>query len=184
MIFRPRLKTYSRGDAGFTLVEVLVSLTIMALITSIAFAGLSAGIDSWRRGTRKIQEMDRRVSVERLLKRQLSLASGTMKGTASTLEFVSPYSLANGPADAMAVKYAFESGTLQYVETPPAQRAAADSDAASQSLGAFTNIQFGFLSKDPLGKPTWLDEWNAEGLPTAVRAKIDEDVIVIPVVNR
>ena len=41
---------YCRNKRGFTLIEVLVSLTIMALITGVAFAGLSIGIDSWRRG--------------------------------------------------------------------------------------------------------------------------------------
>src|SRR5262245_35467870 len=70
-----RTRVEFHNNRGFTLIEVLVSLSIMALITGIAFSGLSAGIDSWERGTRRIQELDRRVSVERLLARQLPLAT-------------------------------------------------------------------------------------------------------------
>jgi hypothetical protein len=156
----------------------------MALITGIAFAGLSVGIDSWQRGTRKIQELDSRMSVGRLLKRQLSVATGTMKGTATTLEFVSQYSLANGPGDAMVVSYTFESGSLRYAEVPLARRKTLDTAADTQSLGAFTAIEFGFLAKDSLGGAVWLEEWNREGLPPAVQTKIGDDVMVVPMVNR
>src|SRR5262245_59023064 len=124
-------KIHSRNSRGFTLIEVLVSLTIMALITGVAFSGLSAGIDSWERGTRRIQELDRRVSVERLIGRQLPLAAeGLFDGNNTALEFVSSYSLANGSGDPMTVKYSFESGNLIYSETPMTKYAAGYSETA------------------------------------------------------
>ena len=148
------LKIHSRNRRGFTLIEVLVSLTIMALITGIAFAGLSVGINSWERGTRRIQELDRRVSVERLLERQLPLAmEGLFKGNNTTLEFVSSYSLANGSGDPVTVKYSFESGNLIYSETPLAKYTAGYSDAGvMQSLGGFANLRFSYARSRPTGK--------------------------------
>jgi prepilin-type N-terminal cleavage/methylation domain-containing protein len=179
-------KTRFRNNRGFTLIEVLVSLTIMALITGIAFAGLRVGIDSWERGTRRIQELDRRVSVERLLERQLPLANqGQFKGDSTTVQFVSSYSLANGPGDPMAVKYSFESGNLIYNETPLAKYTAGYSDAGvMQSLGAFANVRFGYAGNDPFGRPAWLDKWDDGMPPPVVRVEINKDVMILPMVNR
>jgi hypothetical protein len=157
----------------------------MALITGIAFAGLSVGLDTWQRGTRKIQDLDRRVSLERLLRRQLSVSSGGLKGTTSTLEFASQYSLANGLGDDLAVKYTFESGNLLYVETPLAQYMPdSSSNEVTQSLGGFTKIGFAFLNDDALGKPTWFEQWDYERLPSAIRITVDQDVMTVPMVNR
>jgi prepilin-type N-terminal cleavage/methylation domain-containing protein len=171
---------------GFTLIEVLVSLSIMALITGIAFSGLSAGIDSWERGTRRIQELDRSVSVERLLARQLPLATkGQFEGNSTTLEFVSSYSLANGPGDPMTVKYSFESGNLVYSEIPLAKYTAGYGEAAvMQSLGAFTEVRFSYLGRDSLENRAWLNEWKSDSPPPVVRFEINKDVMIVPIMNR
>src|SRR5438034_11474396 len=100
-----RGNAHVRGPAGFTLLEVLVSLTIMAIITSVAFAGLSIGVDSWHRGTRRIDELDRRFFFERLVQRQIAFADNIFKGDRNQLEFSTTYSIANGPGDAVWVKY-------------------------------------------------------------------------------
>jgi prepilin-type N-terminal cleavage/methylation domain-containing protein len=176
----------SRNSRGFTLIEVIVAMTIMALITGIAFAGLSAGIDSWQRGTRKIQELDRRTSVERLIERQLPLATpGQLKGSGTELQFVSTYSLWNGPGDPMAVTYSFESGNLVYSETPLAKYTAGYPEAGlMQSLGNFANFHWGYLGKDALDHQAWLDQWNSNALPAVIRVEVDKDVMIIPMVNR
>src|SRR5262249_44617492 len=104
----------------------------------------------------------------------------------TTLQFISPYSLANGPGDPMAVMYSFESGNLIYTETPLAKYTAGNSDAgAMQSLGGFTNIRFGYAGKDPVtNRPAWLDEWNDRTPPPVVRFEINKDVMILPMVNR
>jgi prepilin-type N-terminal cleavage/methylation domain-containing protein len=185
MTFGRSSKIQCRNSRGFTLLEVLVSLTIMALITGVAFAGLQIGIDSWQRGTRRIQELDQRISVERFLERQLPLAiEGQFKGNSTTLQFISSYSLANGPSDPMTVKYTLESGNLIYSETPLAKYTAGFSDAGvTQSLGRFVNVRFGYLGMDSLGNPTWLNEWDGPTPPRVVRFEINEDVMILPMVN-
>jgi len=186
MTFRKQLKARYRSNRGFTLIEVLVSLTIMALITGVAFAGLSIGIDSWERGSRKIEELDRRFSVERLIQRQLPLAvPGQFVGRSNELEFISTYSVANGPTDPVIVKYVFDSGRLSYTETPVAEYTARNSETTvSQPLGAFSQIRFRYLGGDAEGKPAWIDEWNEDHSPPVIQAQVDEDILVIPTVNR
>src|SRR5215467_5915842 len=99
MTWETGFKRHTRNNAGFTLLEVLVSLTIMAMITTVAFTGLSVGIDSWHRGSRKIDELDRRFAIERVVKRQIELANQVFHGDRDQFEFSTSYSLSNGPGD-------------------------------------------------------------------------------------
>src|SRR5438309_1990852 len=91
-----------RTERGFTLIEVIVALTIMGLLVSIAFSGVRISLDGWDRGARKIAALEQRATVERLLRRQLSLAYSMesiagrppipFRGSATRVEFVSDYS--------------------------------------------------------------------------------------------
>ena len=174
-----------RSDRGFTLIEVLVSLTILAMITGVAFAGLGIGIDSWQRGTRRIEELDRRFSVERLVQRQLALAvPGLFEGSGNQVEFISNYSLVNGTSDPVVVQYSFDAGRLSYNETPlPQYTPESTTPTISQILGDFSQIQFRYLATDRQGQMSWLTDWNVEGVPSVVEVRIGEDILIIPTVN-
>ena len=179
-------KPHSRSKHGFTLIEVLVSLTIMALITAVAFAGLSIGIDSWQRGSRKIEELDRTFALERLLQRQVALADAQLfLGGGRELEFVSTYSLANGASDPVRVKYLFDSGKLLYTEMPAAEYSSEAAGAViSQPMGSFSQIGFRYLGKDQRGEAAWVNEWMQNGLPPAVQVQVGSDIVTISTVNR
>src|SRR5205823_2010081 len=118
-ISRIAFKQSSRNiDREFTLLEVLVSLTIMAIIMTVAFTGFSIGIDSWRRGSRKIDELDRRFLIERVFQRQVALMDHVFRGDRDGFEFSTSYSMANGSGDPVWVKYLFEGDKLMYSEAP------------------------------------------------------------------
>jgi len=96
---------------------VLVSLTIMALIAGVAFAGLSVALDSWRKGSQKIEQLDGRFALERLVQRQISLADAQLfRGTDRELQFISSYSLLSGPGQPVWVKYVADAGKFIYAE--------------------------------------------------------------------
>jgi len=164
-----------------------VSLTIMAMIVAVAFAGLSVGIDSWRRGSQKIDELDRRFALERVIQRQVALADSRLfHGTDRDLEFQSTYSLVNGPGDPVWVRYRVDSDKFLYAETPlPEYSAELSTEVATQTLGSFSPIGFQYLGRTPAAEPVWLSDWsNQTGLPAAVRFRIADDVITVPLVNR
>src|SRR5437667_8947264 len=122
MICRAPFRRPIHSNGGFSLLEVLVSLTLMALITGVAFAGFSIGIDSWRRGTKRIEDLDRRFSVERLLERQIAMADSQLfNGDTHQLGFTSTYSLSNGPGDPVWVKYQMDVDGLKYSEVSLAE---------------------------------------------------------------
>src|SRR4051794_39125626 len=109
-IFKRRSRMRCRINRGFTLVEVMVSLVIMLIVVTVAFSGLRIGLNAWERGGQAVDKMDKRATIERLIQRQLALAyplelsadsqSFVMfRGSSSRIEFISDYSLADGPVD-------------------------------------------------------------------------------------
>lgn len=184
---------------GFTLIEVMVALTIMAIVTTVAFAGLNIGLDSWNRGSKKIDEMEHRSRIERLVKTQLAVAypmelrvSPTEKpfvlfrGKHDRLEFIADYSLVDGRTDFRKISYVFvdrqfrieEKRLFEYV---PSENEEINGDA----VGSFSNVQFRFLTTDETAHSMWVNDWIGSGLlPLAVEAQLDDDVIVVPLVNR
>ncbi len=186
---------------GFTLVEVMVSLVIMALIATVAFAGLNIGIDSWTRGAGKIDQLDQRAAVERLLKRQLAVAYPLelpvnvegpavifFRGTSMSVEFIADYSLADGPTDFRKIGYEFRNGDFRYEEKNllgyvPQEFELIDGEI----LAAFSDVRFSYLPKALPGateRPSWSAEWKiGDGLPAAVRVHLAGDSVIIPLVN-
>jgi len=198
MICKRLSKKRFRAD-GFTLIEVMISLTIMAMITTVAFSGLSIGLDSWRRGTKKIDELDARATVERLLKRQLAVAVPLdfritdeekpftlFRGTTNSIDFVSDYSLADGPADLRKIGYTFDGAAFRYDEKRlygylPGQ----EESPQGERLASFHTLGFRFLTENEQHERIWVKEWPfGAGLPIAVEVKIENDIMVLPLVNR
>ncbi len=183
MTCRAGYRQPTRNNRGFTLLEVLVSLTIMALITSVAFAGFSIGIDSWRRGTRKIDDLDRRFAIERVLQRQIALADHVFRGDRDQMELSTTYSLANGPGDPVWVKYVLEADDLMYFETPLTQYSGGQTTPAlMQRLDVISVKGFQYLYSVPGNQYAWFSE-SMKDNPSAIRVDIDGDVFTVPLVN-
>lgn len=59
---------------GFTLVERLVGLTLMALLSVILFGGLRFGMRAWEAGGEHVEQASRLDTMQNLLRRQVSQA--------------------------------------------------------------------------------------------------------------
>ena len=182
-------------DPGFTLIEVMVSLAIVGLIMTFMFSGLSVGMDTWERGSGKILEIENRARVERLLRRQLSLASPAefegddgafvlFAGDNRRLEFVSAYSLIDGAVQARKIHYAVEDGRFLYYEQFLFDHEPDEiTNRGGQLLAQFEDVEFRYLGSDRDGKLRWIDEWESgTGLPGAVQVRIDDDYVVVPLI--
>jgi type II secretory pathway pseudopilin PulG len=96
----PSLGPVSRSD-GFTLLELLISGTILAVVVTLIFGGLKIGVDAWEKGEKGIDENQRlRVLVELIGSQIASLYTGDkvrlpeqtpflMRGDEKSLEFAS-----------------------------------------------------------------------------------------------
>jgi prepilin-type N-terminal cleavage/methylation domain-containing protein len=183
-------------EVGFTLVEVMVSLVIMLIVVTVAFAGFRVGLNAWERGNRAVDEMDRRNNVERLLRRQLAVAvpmqlkigqdSAVMfRGNSQRLEFISDYSFVDGPGDLRKVDYASQDGLFLYGETALFGYVPQDIEPLpDRQVATFKQISFEFLESGQRG-PAWVSEWKiGQGIPPAVRIHLDSDTFTVRMVNR
>ena len=190
-------KTRYRNSRGITLIEVLVSMAIMAMLVTIAFSGLRVGLNGWERGEKALDDMDRRTLVERLIRRQLAVSEPItltlddeqilmFRGSSQRLEFISDYSLADGSVDFRKIDYAVQQGRFLYGEKSLFEYEPADvEEPPATVLATFQGIEFSYLGQDEDQMPAWLDEWPLqEAMPSAVRIQIDTDVFIVPMVNR
>jgi general secretion pathway protein J len=69
-----RLQERSSASQGFTLVELLVALTLMALLSLVLFGGLRFGVRVWETGGETVSQASRIEAVQNLLRSQVSQA--------------------------------------------------------------------------------------------------------------
>lgn len=94
-------------SSGFTLLELLISLTIMGLIVVVVFGAFRVGIRAWEKGEKDVETHQRQRIVLNLIKRQLAsifvhkVGNGNrrpffLKGDEKSMEFLSNTSIMPG----------------------------------------------------------------------------------------
>lgn len=186
---------------GFTLLEVMVTLTILGFILLMIFGGIRLGLSAWHKGE-EIQEADQQVRIgEQLLLRQIksafpykiknSKAGGDylfFEGNAQTLKFISTYSLRNrSSAGLVLVTYEFQKkddgeGILfwreQRVLTKDFSEEYSTPEPGHPLWRYIKDISFDYYQEEDASKTKvaeWVREWSAKErgeLPAAVRLKI------------
>ncbi len=73
---------------GFTLIEMLVAITVMMLVVPLAVQGVRVGLDTWERLATHAQQRDGLRSARRVLYRQLSQAVPLVTGEGTAAERV------------------------------------------------------------------------------------------------
>ncbi len=108
----------SNSHRGFTLLELLISLTILSVIVVIVFGALRIGSRAWEKGERELASRQRQRIVLDLVKRQMASMCVSevwgrdqqlvlLKGDNKSVEFVSQIPLVPGNRFGMVyVRYA------------------------------------------------------------------------------
>jgi general secretion pathway protein J len=95
------------GEKGFTLVELLVALTLLGLISVVLFGGLRFGTRAWEAGDRRAAQLTQVQAVQALLRRRIAQAR--------------PPELEDAAAVEERTVFAGESDTLQFFATVPSR---------------------------------------------------------------
>jgi general secretion pathway protein J len=184
----------NRGTHGFTLVELLVGLSLLSLVTLLLFGGFRFGLRAWEAGDDRIAASNEIQMAQQLLRRQLAeaqpLVIGSRPETAPTLfqgdgagvTFVAPLPAHRrvGGFYIFSLATREDRGSLQLLlrwrRFRPDTVARSDFDPKDESVvvDGIDSIAIGYFGPPAAGlPPQWLPHWDGTlGLPQLVRLSV------------
>ena len=192
-----------RKTSGFTLLELIISLSILAVVIVIIFGAMRIGIRAWEKGEKNVESQQRKRVVFDLVKHQISSASLTrkikkengesffMKGNVKSMEFQSYFpAFPSNAGRLVTVTYKIfedEENGSEYLslsekkadlseEKEENQSSESDEDFYLLYSGA-KDIHFTYLSEGEEGDLQWMEDWDGtkeNGFPLAVRLSVRE----------
>ncbi|MBU6462910.1 MAG: prepilin-type N-terminal cleavage/methylation domain-containing protein [Bradyrhizobium sp.] len=184
------------SEAGFTLVELLVALALFSLLTTVLFNNVQFGLKTWNKTSHGIEQLDRTVVVQDLLRRLISnLYPMTISenggqpvvkfdGSRETLSFLGNAPLVAGGAGRFQYRLWVErSGaqrnlvltSVQELGAPENQSMSAKTILLSDIVGADFSY-FGPARAHEAG--AWTENWSRRSdIPRLVRIRVAFDEI-------
>lgn len=171
------------SDRGFTLLELLISITMLALIAGILGWALNMAYRTVEKGERKIQYLEREKTVFSLLESQILALFPYQysdeeekkiyfSGEKDKLIFASNYSLWRGTRGNVFVAYEVQTNEkgkklLQLTE----QVIGLKTKDETILLDDCDSINFEYFLKNALEEGNWIEEWSADekGLPYKIK---------------
>jgi len=174
---------------GFTLVELLVVLSLTALISVALFGGMRFGMRVWETGSERTERTTRIELVQSLIRRELSQARQPSKrpgalapafaGEPDRVIFIAP-SPGHDEGESRLIlgrNDARNRSNLELAWAPPPVLSAGERSAGPQTailVQGIASVEFGYYgAADPQRPPQWWDKWDGTaGLPTLVRLRL------------
>ncbi len=177
---------------GFTLIEVLIAMTLLSIMVVLLFGSLKICADSWEKGESKITDVNEIAVVYNFFQRHLSKAKPlwndlseeektfSFQGNSQSLQFVSafPASAARSGLQLFSINLAEEDNdqVINVTLTPffPAAEGEEwhkEEVTLAKHVSGFTLAYFG--SDDGVSEAAWAEEWlNKDVLPRLVKVNI------------
>ena len=177
---------------GFTLVELLIGLTLMALVSIILFGGMRFGLRTWEVGGERVERATRIELVQTLLRRQLSQArlpsnaAGksvvAFVGQSDRVTFIAPpakrgetddeFVFVLGKSDADQQSHLDLAWTL--FRPPTSTGAERGRETVARLMENVTTIELAYYGTPDAKRPAqWWDSWDGtQGLPILVRLRL------------
>jgi general secretion pathway protein J len=180
---------FSDNTAGFTLLELMISMAIVGIMVFILMAVLRLGFRSVEAGEKKIESLGRIKASINLIESQINSEipltfddAGEkkfyFKGSADSLKFSTNYSLWEGEKGFVIVIYQILEGVrgkknLQALEN----RVGRENQKEIKLLEFFDEMSFEYYYQDPTEEEgKWIDEWTEAGLlPQKIRLHLVKD---------
>lgn len=184
-----------RISRGFTLIEVLLAVTLLGLIMVLAYQGLRTGAHSAAQGEATIERVNRLRLAQEFVRAQLSraqpmafdqddtLGQVVFEGGPDSLQFAGPmpgYLSSGGPYVQSLVLDRGERGldlvfvhhVLRYGPDADKPRDESSEPKPVTLLGGIDEAKFSYLEPPETqdGEPEWVDEWrDLNSLPLMIR---------------
>lgn len=162
----------SRPEAGFTLMELMVSLAVVGMISLIATGALLGGNRMWTRADARVTSADRMDGVRRILNEQISTLLPireqtnefqehlAIRGEAQRLVFVAPLPAYFGSLGLYRIEYRQDGDRLVFARS--LYQSSGDLDTSRDGtieeilLVGVEAISFTYLGNEP-GRRAWFD---------------------------
>ncbi len=188
----------SSSCCGFTLLELLIAIVLLATMASIVTGAVGLGHRSVERGERRIEQLERFRSSLRILEGQIAsflpvsfkkegVKQFYLQGKQDSLRFATNYSIWGGPKGFVMVEYTVVTDDdLTKSLYASESLAGADRRRETRLLQGFSDISFDYFSKDTGQEGgSWMGEWNdVKNPPQKVRVRLiwgrNETVLIVP----
>jgi general secretion pathway protein J len=175
----------SGRSAGFTLVELLVATTLLALLSAALFGGLRFGARAWESGSERIERSSEIEAVQELLRRTLleareggGAASDSLAGASDALNFFAPLPRHAGTGGIGRYRLAVDGDGRMVLGWEPSRPGvklegppAGEPIPILGNVGGISIAYFG--SAQPKQATAWRDRWAGRVLPLLIRIEID-----------
>jgi general secretion pathway protein J len=182
------------AESGFTLIEVLIGLTLLAMLATLIANGTRLSGRAWNTAERRTAESDDMGAVQGLLRRTIERARPSFvaadpadmtvafSGAPDTLSLVAaqPGTQGSGPWVRQRF-YVARSGRTRALFTSWQADAGTDGQSApageAMVLDHVAALRFAYFGPPRTGEaPVWLEHWTArDRLPALVRVTIERD---------
>lgn len=191
---KPSRRPISTDRNGFTLLELLIAMSLLGLIFAALTGGLRFGTTAWQKAADRLSKTEEIQLVHRTLRRQIATAlpipliteigedrdGRSFDGRRDRVSFV-------GPAPAQAMAPGLFQLSLELVPDGGAQALTlkwnrlgenpsnAEKGNVEPILRGIRSIEFSYLARDRNGGPlTWVNEWReTSGPPRLMRISVD-----------
>jgi len=173
-----RTRTIAGRAAGFTLLELLVSLTLLSLVGLIMLGGLRLGGRVWERGAVAGDAVESVAAPQNLLRRQLAniyplwqVSSPTQgqvafEGTRNSLTFVAPIPAQLGPAPNQRFRLEITSAGELELGWHGLDDSGGTDSVRSTLLAKVAGLELAYFGPDQSGRnPQWWDSWSGRRQP-------------------
>jgi general secretion pathway protein J len=183
----------NQASKGFTLIEVLIAMTLLSIMMVLLFTSLKICADSWEKGESKITDVNEIAVVYNFFQRDLSVAKPlwndlpaeeektfSFQGGTQSLQFVSafPASAGRSGLQLFSLNLLEEDNEriinvtiVPFVPMTEGAKWHKEEVTLIKHVSDFTLAYFG--SADGVSEGTWTEEWlNKEVLPRLVKISI------------
>jgi len=176
-------KTANRKpNIGFTLVELLLVLAMLAIVSLAVYATFNSGIKIWQRINTEIPEEDLDIFFYKFssdLRNSFKFTGIDFLGEKDKVAFstlVDSQRLKKRTIGQVIYSYDFLAEILNREERDFSQIYSDESNIATQSLRNIKSLKFQYYSYDKEKKEyLWNDEWQKKELPLAIRIELEFD---------